>query len=52
MKVVIPTRSITSNEIFIMKQSIKDAHRKVLTLEYGMGYFAYMASKKDGVDLR
>lgn len=41
--------SITPNEIFTMESPIRNAYGKVLTLGCGMGYFAYMASRKENV---
>lgn len=42
--------SVSSNEINTMKQPIRNAKGKVLTLGCGMGYFAYMASLKADVE--
>lgn len=42
--------TITPNEILTIKKSIEKAKGKVLTLGLGMGYFAYMASIKPGVE--
>lgn len=41
--------SITPNEINTMKEPIKEAHGHVLTYGLGLGYFAYMASRKETV---
>ena len=42
--------SVSPNEINTMKQPIRNAKGKVLTLGCGMGYFAYMASLKADVE--
>lgn len=42
--------SVTPNEVYTMKQPIKNAKGKVLTLGCGMGYFAYMVSLKETVE--
>ena len=42
--------SITPNEIVTMKESIANAHGKVLTLGLGLGYYAYMTHIKDDVE--
>lgn len=42
--------SVTPNEVFTMKEPIGRAKGNVLTLGCGMGYFAYMASRKEDVD--
>ena len=42
--------SVSPNEVFTMKQPIKNAKGRVLTLGCGMGYFAYMASLKEDVE--
>lgn len=42
--------SVTPNEVFTMQEPIRRAKGKVLTLGCGMGYFAYMASRKEDVD--
>lgn len=41
--------SITPNEIFTMEKDIEQASGRVLTLGCGMGYFAYMAARKEEV---
>ena len=41
---------ITPNEINTMKSPIRDSHGKVLTFGLGLGYFAFMASRKDTVE--
>lgn len=41
---------VSPNEINTMKQPIRNAKGKVLTLGCGMGYFAYMASLKADVE--
>lgn len=40
---------ISPNEINTMKNPIKNAHGKVLTIGLGLGYFSYMASLKEDV---
>lgn len=40
---------ITPNEINTMRAPISGAHGKVLTYGLGLGYFAYMVSKKESV---
>lgn len=42
--------SVSPNEVYTMEKSIKNANGKVLTLGCGMGYFAYMASRKSDVE--
>jgi len=42
--------SITPNETATMKDSIKEASGRVLTLGLGLGYYAYMVHLKDDVE--
>ena len=42
--------SVSPNEVFTMEKPIRNAKGKVLTLGCGMGYFAYMASRKKEVE--
>lgn len=42
--------SVTPNEIETFKKPIENAKGKVLTLGCGMGYYAYMASRKEEVE--
>lgn len=42
--------SITPHEINTMKQSIQEAHGKVLVLGLGLGYYPYMISLKEDVE--
>jgi len=42
--------TITPNEINTMRAPVSQARGKVLTYGLGMGYFAYMAHRKDGVE--
>ena len=41
--------SVTPNEIETMKAPLRDAHGRVLTYGLGLGYFAYMAARKEAV---
>lgn len=42
--------TITPNEIETMKEPIREAHGKVLTLGLGLGYYAFMVSEKQDVN--
>ena len=42
--------TITPNEIETMKEAVAGASGKVLTYGLGLGYYAYMVSKKEDVD--
>lgn len=42
--------SVTPNEINTMKEPVRKASGKVLTLGLGMGYYTYMVSLKDDVE--
>jgi len=42
--------TVTPNEVNTMKKSIADAKGKVLTFGLGLGYFAFMAARKDEVE--
>lgn len=46
----IPWMSLCPHEITTMQKPIKEAHGKVLTFGLGLGYFAYMSSKKESVE--
>ena len=41
--------TITPNEIATMKEPIREAHGNVITLGLGLGYYAFMVSKKKDV---
>lgn len=45
-----PWMSLVPHEIMTMQEAIKKARGKVLTYGLGMGYFAFMASEKEGVE--